>query len=443
MKNFVFVLILTIYTLSSCMFCTAVFAENKTSTSDSQKADSDAKVKEEKEKPYSPHGKYLLSVDMGSDLVMYEKNADQSVEPSGFTKIVTAITALELADDISKTVAVENGILEDFDYNNQNIGLKYGEIISIADMIKAMLIYDAGDCAIALAHSIGKSYDEFVEAMNETSKKAGAENSVFVHPAGFEAKGQKTTLTDMYYITKYALKNETFADIVNTERIEIAPTNKYEQSRILFNTNQFISTYYSLDHYNANVYGVKSYTANADDCGVIAHYNDAKNNLLLLCAQSDTANGNNYAYNDVEYMISHAKETYTQVTVVEKEKFMSEVSISNGKNTNRLLLVSEERITTMLPKEYDTQLLKVETSTKEKVNAPIQKGDVIGKVTVYYDGKKCGETNLLAYSDVEKSTAVFLKNVLLQILTSIYFKLGIVLLILIFILRMIQINRKK
>jgi len=141
-------------------------------------------------------------------------------------------------------------------------------------------------------------------------------------------------------------------------------------------------------------------------------------------------------------MINYAKENFTQVNVVNKEKFMAEVEIPNGKDAQRLLLVSEDRIKTMLPINYDADLLEIKTETKDNIYAPIQKGDVLGKTTVYYDGKKCGEVNLLAYSEIEKSTIGYIGKKLSLIFTSIYFKLIVGIFIIAFVYKLLD-NRKK
>lgn len=441
MRKLLYLIMLTIYISVNIGFCVNAIAENsetkKASVSENKETD------EEKPQKYSPRSNLMLMVDMDSGLIMYEKNADEHFSPGSLAKILTAITALENCDNITKTVTIENGILENYDYDNGNIGLKYGENISIKNMIEAMLINDAGDCALAIAHSVGKSYDEFVAAMNETAEKAGAKSSRFINPAGFDEKGQKTTLRDMYYITEYALKNDIFAKIVDTERIEIGPTNKYDDSRILFNTNQFITTYYSLNHYNANMHGVKGYYNTSKDCGMIAKYKDLQNNLLILCAESEHENGNSYAYNDVEYMLNVAKENFTQVSLVGKEEFVSEIEMPNGKNAGRLLLISEDAIKAKLPVDYDKSKIERKTELENKILAPIKKGEVLGTISVYYNGEKCGESKLLAYSDIEKSTINHIKYRLSMIVGSGYFKAAVIILILIFIIRAVQLNRKK
>ncbi len=429
MKKMFFALIFIIYALSPFRCQNMVFStENK--------------VIEEENSFNSLSSECYLLADLSSNLFMREKNSDKEIEPSGFAKILTAITVLDYEDDIYKKVSIPKDILEGYNYANRSIGLKYGEKISVYDMLRAMLVYDAGDCAIALAHCVGKSYDDFVTLMNQTAKKAGAKSSNFLHPAGFKMDGQKTTLTDLYYITKYAMKNDTFSKTVNMDYIEIAPTNMHERKRVLFNTNEFLTTYYSLDHYNPDVYGVKSYYNSDKNSGVIAKYSDAKTSLLILCAGAKTIDGNNLSYDDAQYLIEYAKENYTPVVLIESNQFMSEVKIPNGKNADNLLLVNDSKIKTMLPKNYEEKLVEIDIQTNKKILAPIKKGDVMGKAIIKYGDKKYGEVNLLAYSDVEKSVFKHLKNKILAFTNSATFKLITVVFILIFILLYIDKIRK-
>ncbi len=412
MKKFVFTLITIIYTLSSFLCDIPVFANEKKN---------DEIITETK--VYTPISEYYLLADVSSNLFMCEKNSDKEIEPSGFAKILTAITVLEYEEDIYRKVTVAKDIFEGYNYANRSIGLKYGEEISIYDLIRAMLVYDAGDCAIALAHCVTESYDDFIALMNKTAKKAGATASEFLHPAGFKKSGQKTTLSDLFYITKYALKNDTFSKIVNMDYIEIAPTNMHEQKRRLFNTNNFLTTYYSPDYYNPDVYGVKSYYNSEENSGVIAKYSDASTTLLALCAKAKTIDGSDMAYKDAQHLIEYAKENYTPVTIIDNDQFMSEVKLINGKGINNLLLVNDGKIKTMLPKNYDKNLIEIKTETNKNILAPIKKGDVLGKAIINYDGKKCGEVNLLAYSDVQKSTWVYVKNKISNFFDSATFKL--------------------
>lgn len=399
---------------------------------------------EEVQTEYSPHAKYILMEDLTSGAVLFEQNADTTFAPGNLVKIVTAITVLENCSDLSKTVTVENGLLDGFDYNNNyHIGLKYGETLSVHDLLAAMLVHDATDCAIVLGHSILDSHDDFVTQMNTIAVNAGALNTTFTDTSGLDTINAKTTLRDMKCITQYALQIETFAKLVSTEKIEIPPTNKYSEPRILFNINQFISTYYSTAHFNGNIKGVKTYFNNEDDCGNISYYKNATNEILILCAKSDSDETNIYSYNDIEYLIDYVHTNFTTVTLIEKEQFLSEVKINNSSSSERLLLASDSKLTYKMPVDYDKSKIEQIIITNNNIEAPIKKGEPLGKVEVYYDGRKCGEVNLIAYTSVESSIFSYIKYIFFVIVDSIYFKIIILIFIAIFIIRTININRHK
>ena len=147
------------------------------------------------------------------------------------------------------------------------------------------------------------------------------------------------------------------------------------------------------------------------------------------------------AYTDVNYFIEYTKKHFTPVTVVENDRFMSEVKIPNGKNKDNLLLVNDGAIKVMLPNNYKQNLIKTDVVKKDNILAPINKGDVLGKVIVYYDNKKCGEVNLLAYSDIERSFLAHIDTKISNFTKSVAFKIIISLFILVIIL--IIANRNK
>lgn len=426
-------------------------ADDKSSDTGSKKSDDGKKdSKKDKEEAaddeaekYSPHAGLMLMADGDTGLVMYEKNADKQFNPGGLVKILTAITAIELCDDLTKKVTVEEGVLENFDYEMSNIGLIYGETLSVQTLLEAMMVYDAGDCALVLANEVGKSYSEFIDSMNAIAKKAGAQNSNFTDPAGCGDNDQETTLNDMYKISKYAMKNAVFAKIAKDDYIEIAPTNKYKSKRILFSTNQFLTSYYSDKHKNPAIEGIKSYYISKKDCGIIANYKAGQSNLYILCAQSDSDEENIYSYNDVEYLIEYAKQNFSVVTLVDEEEFVHEAYVANGKDTNKLLIITENKIRTMLPHGYDSSAIEMKFDIADNIHAPVQKREKLGTMTVYYEGLKCGETNLLAYSDIESSTFTYFKHKIKTFFGSIYFKLGILLIAALLILKTVMLNKRK
>lgn len=392
---------------------------------------------------YKPHAQSMLVTDLKSGMVLYDYNSNLRFSPGSLTKIVTAIVAIENCSGLDKKIAVPDGILANFDYNKFNIGLKYGEEISYKDLINAMIVHDAGDCAIVLGHTVLSSQNEFINQMNSYASKAGAKNTYFSDTCGFDLKGSYTTLTDMNLIVKKALENELFTSIISTQKIEIAPTNKYSQKRILYSTNNFISTYYSSDYINSKIKGVKNYYNSSSDCGNIAYYADSHNNMLVMCAKSNDDINTNYAYKDIEYLIEYANSNYSDIMLIKKDEIISETEITNSEDADRLLLVSDTDLVYKLPNNYDKSLIERKTVLNENIKAPVKKGEILGKTEVYYKGQKCGEVNLLAYETIDNSIITSIKNCIRSILKSFYFWGIIILFVILFIVRTININRRK
>ncbi len=420
-------------------------SDNDDSNDDKKKKDKDKSEdkEDEEEEEFTPISKYLLIADVESSRILYEDDSDKEFNPGAMVKILTAITAIENCADLSKKIAPKMPILDGYDYDSHgNIGLTYGEKISIKNMLEAMMITDAGDCAITIAHNVGESYEEFIRLMNETAKKAGATESVFTDPAGFDKKHQKSTLADMAKITAYALKNKTFCSIASKENIEIPATNKRVSTRTIFNRNNYISRYYSLEYYNPNIKFAKSYYNSDEDCGMVAHYQTSSSNVLLLCAKSKFTYANR-SYDDINYLIDYAGKKFKQVTLINEGEFVHEADIDNGYNADRVLLVSTTQVKVTLENNYESSKIEKKVKLNDDICAPIKKGQFLGMASVYYDGEKCADVKLVSYSDIEKSNITYLKNKIKSIADSGYFKLFVAIILLIFIYNVIKINRGK
>ena len=299
MKKIILCFIIAIYTLTSSFNCFCAPDAEKTVADEKEETKKESGTDEN----YAPHADYMLLCDVESGFRIFSKGSKKIINPYGFTKILTAITVIENHKDINKEITVPKNILKDYDYSYGNISLASGEKISIKNLLYALIMQDAGDCAIALAHTTGKNYDEFIKLMNKTAKRIGAQASVFTEPAGFNKSPQKTTLEDMAKITSYALKNPIFSEIAKTQRYEIPSNNICKYPRVFFSKNYFLTRFYSEDYFNTRVSGVKGYFKDNEDTGLIIRYTKGNDDLLVLTAKADYIDGTNYAYEDTLYLL--------------------------------------------------------------------------------------------------------------------------------------------
>lgn len=179
-----------------------------------------------------------LVMEISSNRVLYQKNADEKKYMASTTKILTAITVIENAD-LSEIVTVTK---ESVGIEGSSIYLEVGEKLSVKDLLYGLMLRSGNDCAVTLALHVGGSINNFVVLMNNLAKKIGANSSNFVNPHGLHDDNHYTTAYDLALISSYAMKNSVFREIVGTKRIKIPFTTR-DYDRILINKNKMLTEY--------------------------------------------------------------------------------------------------------------------------------------------------------------------------------------------------------
>ena len=216
---------------------------------------------------FSYSAKAICLYDVDARQMIYGYNEEILMCPASITKIVTAITALEMgkADDI---VTVDQRAANT---EGSSIYLKAGEKIKLLDLIYGMMLHSGNDAANAIAHHFG--YEEFVAKMNETVQFAQAKDSHFENPSGLDGENHRVTALDMAKITAYAMKNPLFCEIVATKHKNIVSEDGY--TRYLKNHNKLLWMY-------ENTKGVKTgYTKKAGRT-LVSSASDGERNLICV-----------------------------------------------------------------------------------------------------------------------------------------------------------------
>ncbi len=170
--------------------------------------------------------------------ILYEKNAHEPLPMASTTKVMTALVALENASLSDTVTAGKNA----FGVPGTSIYLSEGEQLSMEEMLYGLLLCSGNDAAVAIAEHVAGSVDAFCHLMTEKAAQIGCENTVFSTPHGLPAQNHHTTAYDLALITRAAMENPVFRQIVSTQRASI-PWAGHTQMRILNNKNSLLATY--------------------------------------------------------------------------------------------------------------------------------------------------------------------------------------------------------
>ena len=173
----------------------------------------------------SINAKAALIVETNTGKIIYEKDIYEQNYPASVTKILTAILTIENCE-LDDVATVSQTAISHIPTGYVIAPLYIGEQITIKDLLYALMLKSANDAAYVLAEHVGGSVEGFSEMMNKKAEELECKNTHFVNPNGIHNQNHYTTAYDMYLISNYAMKNETFKEIVSTYEYTLSPTNK-------------------------------------------------------------------------------------------------------------------------------------------------------------------------------------------------------------------------
>jgi D-alanyl-D-alanine carboxypeptidase (penicillin-binding protein 5/6) len=155
-----------------------------------------------------------ILIDSSTGKILYQKDPDLRLPPASTTKIVTAILALESGRSLRDLLTVSKTATR---VPATKLYLRPGQTLTIEDLLYGLLLSSANDAAVVLAEGIGGSIDHFAEMMTKKANEIGATNSHFTNPHGLTAPDHYSTARDLALLFRYAMKNATFREIVQTK----------------------------------------------------------------------------------------------------------------------------------------------------------------------------------------------------------------------------------
>lgn len=364
--------------------------------------------------------------------VLFEKNSEQKMYPASTTKILTAILTIEKGN-LQDEFTVSKEALSQMKSGYSSAYLVEGEVMTIENLLKVLLIHSANDASNVLAEYVSGSIDNFVNLMNSKLEELGCSNSHFVTTNGLHDDNHYTTAADMAKIARYCMQNATFRQIVSSQTCIIPATNKSPE-RIYKNTNDLQIP--SSEYYNENCIGIKTgYTSQAKNCLVAAA---SKNNLQLISVvfgASHTENNKSARCVDTNALFDYGFENYQYKTIAQKNTIMKNIEISNAtKETKSLDLILENDITSLVNKNNNNDITP-NISLNENIKAPIAKNTIVGKVTYTIDGAEY-TCNLLASHDVIKGESLI-------VIIRVIFALVLFIIVFAVVLTIIYRNKKR
>ncbi len=366
-------------------------------------------------------GAYLYNLE--NDFTVLSYAADDTIYPTATVKIMSGILAIEhLTTRFAETVTVTEEMIDGVGGNS--IKLKAGEVISIENLIYAMLVGGANDAAHVIAHVVAGSVDAFVDMMNARAKELGAVGTHYRNPSGIHDSEMYTTVADTAKIALHAYSLPHFTEITSTTKYVIPETNKSEY-RNVYNRNYLISTSSVMKYFYADAAGMNAgSTAQGGHCVVTTAHRDGLTYLaVVMGADNDTETDTNYAYTEIKRLLDFAFASYGNIELVKAGEMICEIPVTLSGTTDYVTLVTKEAMTMYLPLSTDleTEIKRSYKTSFESLEAPVASDQVAGVMTVMYNDEIVGNIELVTTVAVARSEFLYTLEQIKAFATSRFF----------------------
>ena len=399
------------------------------------------------EPPFEISSKAAYIVNTDTNIIVYEKNSEESLPAASTTKLMTAILVMEQYQDQLDTVTGESSAyIRDTIYTFglehgalANADIRLGEPPTLRSLLYACLVPSAADAAMILASTVsGGNIDNFVYMMNSKAKEIGCTGTAFVDPVGMSIDNV-TTARDLYLILRYAMSFDVLREIMGTLKWDMGQDfmpSRYSSSQpyMLYSTNKMHDKDLGAEYYRAYNQGGK--TGTLEDWQNFAGWHTStetgESYISVVLNSPNSIDPYTYptkrpALYETGLLMDWVFDTYTIAPALDTTQPITEVRVAYSTQTDTVMLYPADNMMTLLPAAGGAALTEPVFNVPDELAAPIRQGDVVGTVTLTIQGEVIGTADLIAGSDVSRNQVLYTLSRVSLFFSSTYFKVVIAL----------------
>lgn len=320
--------------------------------------------------------------------VLFESNAHEKLEPASVTKVMTMLLVMEALDAGRLTMEQQVSVsAHAVSMGGSQIWLKENEQMTVHDLLKAVAVVSANDCAVALAEAVAGSESAFVARMNERARQLGMADTNFLNATGLPAPGHVTSAYDIALMSRELILRHPEIREFTTIWMDSLRGGSFQLS----NTNKLIRFY-------DGATGLKTgFTSSARYC-LSATAEKEGMELIAVVMNSPTSQDR---FDAAKTLLNFGFANYALVDVY-PDQAIGPVSVSLG-TRETVQPVLQRPVRVLLEKEQAGQ---VDTALQmsASVTAPVEKGQILGRMEVRVGGVTVESAPLVADEGVERLT---------------------------------------
>ncbi len=325
---------------------------------------------------------YIL-MDSISGRVLAEKGADERIEPASITKIMTGYVVVDQAEKGFVSLSDEVLISENcWRKKGSKMFIREGTRVLLSDLIKGMVIQSGNDASCAIAEHVAASEEGFVQLMNLYANEMGLTNTQFKNESGWPDPEHYSSARDLALLSANLIKR--FPDHYALYKEKYFTFNDIKQR----NRNSLLWQDDSID-------GIKTgHTQSAGYCLV----SSGVRNETRLIAVTIRSSSEKVRLTDNRRLLDYGFRYFRTKKILSKDLSVITEQVWGGQDEQVNLSSSEDLYLTLSP--LDFQRIEPKITLNDYLQAPIVKGQVVGKIDLLLDGESLATVDAISMEEV-------------------------------------------
>jgi len=327
-----------------------------------------------------------LLMEKETGAILLEENSHEKLEPASVTKIMTLLLVMEAVD--SGRISLDDPVTVSAyaaGMGGSQVYLKEGEQMPVSEMIKCVTVVSGNDCSVALAEHLAGSEGAFVAQMNQRAQELGMADTTFLNCTGLPAQGHVTSAHDIALMSRELILNHPKIRDYTTIWMDSIRDGAFG----LTNTNRLVRFYQGTT-------GLKTgYTSSAQYCMSATAERDGME-LIAVVMRSPTVG---QRFEDAKALLDYGFANYSLVPVY-PDAPLAPVDVLLGVQAQ--VQPQLERDCRLLVRKGEEGQVGTRLSMAEDVEAPVERGQILGRLEVYVGEELRDTVPILAPEPVER-----------------------------------------
>ncbi|MCL2592374.1 MAG: D-alanyl-D-alanine carboxypeptidase [Defluviitaleaceae bacterium] len=342
---------------------------------------------------FNINAKAAILMEPETGKVIVEHNADEQLPPASVTKVMTMLLIYEaIAQGKIKWDDMVTTSEHAANMGGSQIFLEPGEMQTVRDLTKSIVVSSANDASVAMAEFIAGSEEGFVQKMNEKAKELGMKNTNFMNASGLDTEGHVTSARDIAIMSRELITKhpEVFEFTTIWMDTIIHRTARGESEFGLSNTNRLLRTY-------RGATGLKTgSTSQALFCISATAERDGLQLIAVILGAPDSVT----RFGEAKKLLDYGFANYRIEKGYEAGTEKGEVAVNKGQAESVRVVVQEE-ISVIMPKGNNVAL-ESRVELLDSLDAPVAAGTKAGEVIYTAEGKEVGRSSLVTAENIER-----------------------------------------